>query len=322
VGVRWGLLSTARINAKLIAGAAASERSEIAAVASRDKARAEAFAAEHGIPRAHGSYEELLADPGVDAVYVPLPNALHVEWSIAALQAGKHVLCEKPMSRHPDQIDAAFDAAHAAGRVLSEAFMWRHHPQARALAALVADGAVGELAVVRAAFSFPLTDPADVRLAPELDGGALMDVGCYCVSGARLVAGEPLRVFGEQVIGGGGVDVRFAGTLHFPGDVVAQFDCGFTLPGRDELEIIGSEGSLFLDDPWHGRSPGIEVRRNGAAELIAAEPGNPYGHELDHMAAAILDGAAPRLGRADALGQARTIEALYRSADTGAPVAL
>lgn len=320
--MRWGLLSTARINTKLIAGAAASTRSEIVAVASRDQARADACARAHGIPRAHGSYEALLADPEVDAVYVSLPNSMHVEWSIAALQAGKHVLCEKPMSRRPDQVEAAFDAADAAGRVLSEAFMWRHHPQARALARLVSEGAVGPVAHVRAVFSFPLTDPADVRLAPELDGGALMDVGCYCVSGARLAAGEPLRVFGEQVIGGRGVDVRFAGTLHFPGDVVAQFDCGFTLPGRDELEIIGSDGSLFLDDPWHGRCPGIEVRRAGATELVAANAGNPYCHELDDLAAAILDGAAPRLGRADALSQARTIEALYRSADAGVPVVL
>lgn len=321
--MRWGLLSTARINAKLIAGAAASARSEIVAVASRDQARADDYARAQGIPRAHGSYEALLADPEVDAVYVSLPNSMHVEWSIAALQAGKHVLCEKPMSRRPDQVEAAFDAADAAGRVLSEAFMWRHHPQARALASLVSEGAVGPVALVRAVFSFPLSDPSDVRVLRGLDGGGLMDVGCYCVSAARLVAGEPARAFGVQALGGDGVDLRFAGTLEFPGGAVAQLDCSLALPARASLEVIGAEGTLRLADPWHGLTPGIErLRAGGGVETIATEPANPYAYELDDLAAAILDGAAPRLGRADALGQARTIEALYRSADAGVPVVL
>src|SRR5262245_39393342 len=213
--IRWGILSTARIAEKVIGGARVASDAEIVAVGSRDLARAQAFAAEHGIPDVYGSYEELLASD-VDAVYVSLPNSMHVEWSIRALEAGKHVLCEKPMAREVEPVERAFDAASDAGRVLAEAFMWRHHPQAKRLVELLPR--VGELRVVRAQFSFALDslDPAsNIRLSGELEGGAVMDVGCYCVSAARLVAGEPVEVTGQQVMGE--VDLRFAGTLSFPG---------------------------------------------------------------------------------------------------------
>jgi D-xylose 1-dehydrogenase (NADP+, D-xylono-1,5-lactone-forming) len=291
------------------------------AIGSRDRARAEAQAAELGIERALGSYEEVLADPDVDAVYIPLPNSLHVEWSIRALEAGKHVLCEKPLSRHPEDVDRAFDAAERAGRVLAEGFMWRHHPQAARLVDVLPR--IGELRMVRAAFSFPLADPDDVRLSGELDGGALMDVGCYCVSGSRLVAGEPLEVSATQVEGGKGVDVRLAATLRFPGDVLGHFDCALDLATRDELEVVGSEGSLFLDDPWHSRAPVIEVRGpDGAVERVQAESEDPYACELRDLAAAMAGERRPLLGRDDALGQARTIAALYESAASGRAVAL
>jgi D-xylose 1-dehydrogenase (NADP+, D-xylono-1,5-lactone-forming) len=291
------------------------------AIGSRDRARAEAQAAELGIERALGSYEEVLADPDVDAVYVPLPNSLHVEWSIRALEAGKHVLCEKPLSRHPEEVERAFDAAERAGRVLAEGFMWRHHPQARRLVDLMPR--VGELRLVRAAFSFPLADPGDVRLSRELEGGALMDVGCYCVSGSRLVAGEPLEVAGAQVEGGDGVDARFTATLRFPHDVLAHFDCALDLAARDELEVVGSEGSLFLDDPWHSREPVIEVRGpEGSVERVEAQSEDPYACELRDLAAAVAGERPPLLGREDALGQARTIAALYDSAASGRAVAL
>ena len=291
------------------------------AVASRDQARAEEYAREHGIPRAHGSYEELLADPELDAIYISLPNSLHVEWSIKALEAGKHVLCEKPLSRRPDDVERAFDTAERTGLLLTEAFMYRHNPQTARLTELVDSGAIGELCVVRAAFTFPLSDPANVRLAADLDGGALMDVGCYCVSGSRLLAGEPERVFGVATIASG-VDVQLAGTMSFPGDVVAQFDCGFTLPGRDELEAVGTEGSIFLDDPWHARKPVLELRREDGVEEIALEPVDSYRLELENLADAIEGRGELLLGREDALGQARTIAALYSSAETGEAVAL
>jgi predicted dehydrogenase len=322
VSTNWGVISTANINRLVLAGARESDRVDVAAVASRDQARAEAYARENGIERAHGSYEALLADPDVDAVYISLPNSLHVEWSVRALEAGKHVLCEKPLDRRPEEVERAFDAADRAGRLLAEAFMYRHNPQTAKVRELVARGAIGALRLVRAAFSFSLDEPGNVRLAADLDGGALMDVGCYCVSGSRLLAGEPETVFGRQVTGPSGVDVLFAATMSFPGDVVAQLDCGFVLPDRDELELIGDEGSLVLDDPWHARRPLIELRRDDGVEEIALEPVDSYRLELENLSDAIEGRAEPLLGRADALGQARAIEALYASAASGEPVSL
>jgi xylose dehydrogenase (NAD/NADP) len=321
VGVAWGVLSTARINRLVLPGARASDRVDVIAVASRSAQAAEEYAREQGIERAYGSYQALLQDPDVEAVYIPLPNSLHVEWSMRALEAGKHVLCEKPLGRRSAEVEAVFDAADRAGRLLMEAFMYRHNPQTARLVELVREGAIGELRLIRAAFSFSVAEPSNVRLARELDGGALMDVGCYCVSGARLLGGEPERVYGEQVLRSGGVDVRFSGTLRFPGDVVAQFDSALVLPERDELEAIGDEGSLFLDDPWHCRRPVIELRGDGGVEQIEIEPANSYTLELENFSDAIRGEAGPLLGREDALGQARTIEALYRSAEEERPVA-
>jgi predicted dehydrogenase len=320
--VRWGFLSTARINRRLLDAAEKTDRAEIVAVASRDRDRAEAYASEHGIERAHGRYESLLEDPDVEAVYISLPNSLHVEWSVRALAAGKHVLCEKPLTRHPEETDEAFDAAERAGRVLMEAFMWRHSPQTAKLMQLVQGGVIGELQLVRATFSFPVEGRRNIRLDPGLDGGALMDVGTYCVSAARLLGGEPERVYGEQVTGESGVDVLFSGTMRFPDGVAAHFDCGFVLPARDELEVVGSEGSLFLDDPWHARRPVIELRRESGVEEIALEPADSYRLELENLSDAIHGEAEPLLGRDDAVGQARTIDALYRSAASGSPVTL
>ena len=315
MGLRWGLLSTANITGLLLG----SGHGEFVAVASRSAERAEAFARERGLPRWHGSYEALLADPEVDAVYVPLPNSMHVEWSIRALEAGKHVLCEKPMSRHPDDVARAFDVAEREGRVLMEAFMWRHHPQLERARELVAAGEIGRLCMIRAAFSFAGKPPEDVRMQRALEGGGLMDVGCYCISGCRALTGaEPERVYGEQVLGGDGVDVAFAGTLRFPAEVLGVFDCGMSYVARDELEAIGDEGSLFLDDPWHGREAVIEVRRpDGTVERVEIARANSYALELENFEAAVRGDAAPLLDRADAIAQARAIEALYRSAEAG-----
>jgi len=317
--MRWGLLSTANINRKLLAGAEGTSEATVTAVASRDGSRAEAFAREHGIETAHSSYEALLEDPEVDAVYIPLPNSLHVPWTVRALEAGNHVLCEKPLTRRPAEAEEAFAAAEQAGRVLEEAFMWRHLPQTHRLRELLDEGAIGRLRMVKASFSFPLTDVSDIRMQAGLDGGSLMDVGCYCVSATRLVAGaEPERVSGEQAIGGDGVDVAFAATLRFPDDVIGAFHCGFAVGRRHHLEAIGEEGSLFLADPFHGVSPGIELRREDGTETIEIGAGNPYTHELIDFARAVRGEAPPLLGKADALAQARVIEALYGSAATAA----
>ena len=320
--VSWGFISTANINDKLLAGAAESDRVDVIAVASRDAARAEANARERGIERAYGSYEELLADPDVEAVYISLPNSLHIEWSIRALEAGKHVLCEKPMSRRAEDVERAFDVAEQSGRLLMEAFMYRHNPQTARLKELVDGGAIGRLRLVRAAFSFPLTDAENVRLNPSLDGGGLMDVGCYCASGSRLLGGEPEQVYGEQVLGESGVDELFTGTMRFPGNVLAQFDSGLVLPERDELEAIGEEGSLFLDDPWHCQRPVIELRTASGVEEISVEPADSYRLQLENLSDAIRGEAEPVLGRQDAVGQARAIEALYRSAAEDRPLSI
>ncbi len=320
--MRWGILSTADINRKLLAGAAESDDVEVVAVGSRDLARAEEFARTWGIGRAYGTYGELLADPDVEAVYIPLPNTMHSEWSIRSLEAGKHVLCEKPFSRHIADVERAFDVADATGNHLSEAFMYRHHPQTTRLAELVASGAIGELRVIRSVFSYSLYDAENIRLRPDVEGGALMDVGCYCVSGARLLGGEPESVVGSAHIGASGTDWVFTGLMRFPNDVVSLFDCGTSLPERDELEAIGTEGSLFLDDPWHCVKPVIELRRDGTTERIEVEATNPYRLELEDMNAAVRGERLPLLGRADALAQVRTIDALFRSQEGAGVVAL
>ena len=312
--VRWGLLSTARINHAILTGARQSERTEVVAVASRDQSRANAYASERGLERAYGSYEALLEDDEIDVVYNSLPNSLHVEWTIRALDAGKHVLCEKPLDRRVEAVERAFDAAERNGRLLMEAFMYRHHPQTKKAAELVRDGAVGEVRQLRSLFSFMLTDESDVRMLPELDGGALMDLGCYCISMQRLLAGEPELVFGRQRLGGGGVDVGFAGVLQFPGDVFGEFHCGFDLPQGAGLEAIGSEGKLVVADPVRCRDPHVEL--NG--ERIDVEDVDRYFLQVENFSAAVRGDAEPLLGRADAVGQVRTIEALYRSAATGA----
>ena len=244
--VRWGLLGTGNINVKLLAGARLSDHVEVVAVGSRTPERGKAFAAEHDIPRVHGSYEALLADPEVDALYINLPNGMHHEWTMRSIAAGKHILCEKPYSRHPAEVSEAFDAAATAGVVLQEAFMWRHSPQTLRLLELLPE--IGQLVNIRATFSFAIANQSDIRLSKELKGGSLMDVGCYCVSGSRLLAGaEPDRVYAEQVLGPSGVDIGFSGLLHFPGGVTSEIVSGFRMEHQG-LEAIGTLGSIQVPD--------------------------------------------------------------------------
>jgi len=320
--VKWAIMSTANINRKVIPAAHASSKVELVAVASRDQMRADRYAKTWEIQRAYGSYDALLADPEVEAVYISLPNSLHCEWAIKALEAGKHVLCEKPLSRRASEVEAAFDAADRTGRLLSEAFMYRHNPQTKRAKQLVDEGAIGELRLIRAVFSYPLYDEDNIRLRTDLDGGALMDVGCYAVSGSRLFGGEPERVYGEAWLGPSGTDWVFAGMLRFPGNVVALIDCGTAMTERDELEAIGSEGSLFLDDPWHCKAPGIELRRAGRVERIELDLLDSYQLELENLSDAIRGDGELLLGRDDAVAQARVLEALNDSAIHGAPVSL
>jgi D-xylose 1-dehydrogenase (NADP+, D-xylono-1,5-lactone-forming) len=321
MSVKWGLLSTALINEAILAGAAETSDVDVIAVASRDEERARSYADEHGLERSYGSYEGLLADPDVEAVYVSLPNSLHVEWTLKALESGKHVLVEKPFSKHPDQVEEAFNRADAAGLVLSEGFMWRHHPQTRRLVELIDEGVAGRIRVVRTTFAFDLATErgtGDTRFDPALDGGALMDVGCYCISGLRLVAGEPVRARGEQVVGPSGVDVVFTGALAFADGILGHFDCGFVVPRRAGLEVVGEEATIVVPDPFTPRTLGIDVLRPGSEpERIPIEQANSYRLELENVNAAIRGEAPLLLGREDALGQARTIDQLYRSAGAG-----
>ena len=314
--IRWGLLGTGRINLKLLRGASGTDTAEVVAVGSREAETGRAFAAKNGIARVHGSYEALLADPDVDAIYIPLPNSMHHPWTLKAVEAGKHVLCEKPYTRHPAQIDEAWDAAQAAGVVLMEAYMWRHTPQAARLKELA--GQIGELVHVRSTFSHRLDDDSDIRVNADLEGGSLMDVGCYCISGSRLIAGEePVSVYGEQVTAPNGVDRRFTGVLRFPSGLVASFHSGFD-SFSESLEVTGRRGTVSVPDPWHSLRGVLYL--DGEEQTVEAR--NPYQCELEDMAAAIRGEKDPLLGRDDAMGQARVIEALYRSAAAGEPIDL
>jgi xylose dehydrogenase (NAD/NADP) len=318
--LRLGLLSTARINRRILPAARESDLVDVVAVASRDGGRGTAYAEEHGIERAHEGYEALLADPEVDAVYIPLPNSLHVEWTRRALEAGKHVLCEKPLTDEPDDAAALFDLAEREGLVLAEGFMYRHNPQTRRVEELVSGGAIGRLQLVRTSFSFPVEGAENIRLDPALDGGSLLDLGTYCVSGARMLAGEPESVLGRQVIGPTGVDDLFTASLVFPEGVHAVFDCGLRMPNRATLEAVGTDGSLFVDDPWLCRRPGIELRRREGLERIPVDAADSYRLELDDLARTVAGETNPLLGREDAVAQARALSALRRSAVQSLPL--
>jgi predicted dehydrogenase len=315
VTVRFGLLTTANINRALLATRHDGAPYEFVAVGSRELARGEEYARANDIPRAHGSYDELLADDGVDAVYIALPNKLHHEWTMRALAAGKHVLCEKPFTREPAEVERTWAEAERRGLVVMEAFMWRHNPQATTFAELLPR--IGELQSVHATFSFRLAREPNVRLEKEVGGGSLLDVGCYCVSGLRLVAGrEPERVHGEASYGRGGVDEGFAGVLRF-GEALGTFHCGFRSESRS-LTAVGSQGTLTTFDPWLSSNP--VVRLNDEEHDV--ERVSSYKLELENFCAAVRGEAQPLLGKDESLGQARALDALLRSAETSEPVGL
>ncbi len=316
--LRWGVLSTALINTKMLRGAALTPTVEVAAVASRDLARAQAYAAVWGIECAYGSYDDLLADPDIEAVYIPLPNSLHHHWTMRALQAGKHVLCEKPYSPRPSDVEEAYDEAAVRGLILSEAFMHRYNPQTLTLARLVRDGAIGDIRTISAAFSWPTDAPGDVRLDPALDGGCLLDVGVYCISAARLLAGEPTAVSALQVLSPTGVDLRFVGLMEHPDGVLTHFDCGFHLPDRSWLEVVGTVATIEVTDPWHCVTPRILVTpQHGSPYDVVVPIENSYQLELEEFGRAVRGEPNQLLGLKDALGQSTTIAALLRSARSG-----
>jgi predicted dehydrogenase len=322
--LNWGLLSTARINRALIPPLRASRRNHLLAVASRDQESAERYAREWKIPRAHGSYEALLADPEIDVVYVSLPNRFHAEWTIKALRAGKHVLCEKPLALRVAEVEAVQVAAHRHGRIAAEAFMYRHHPQTLKVQELVKSGALGDVRLVRGSFSFMLSREGDVRLDPALGGGSIWDIGCYPISYARTVIGSnPLEVFGWQVTGPTGIDETFVGQMRFEEGVFAQFDSSFVLPFHTFMEIVGTQATLNIPRPFKPETAEkVYLTRGDKTETIKVKGQELYIGEVEDMADAILLGGEPRVSLADSRSNVAVILALLESARSGKPVPL
>ena len=322
--LNWGLLSTAKINRALIKPLNASKRTRLLAVASRSISSAEACAREWNIPRAHGSYEALLADPEIDVIYNSLPNHLHAEWTIKALRAGKHVLCEKPFALTLAEVDAMSQAAHETGKVLAEAFMYLHHAQTLKIKEIVDSGVLGKLQLIKGAFTFTLTREGNYRWMEEMGGGSIWDVGCYPISFARMIVGaEPVEVFGWQLTGPGGSDESFFGQMRFKDEVHMQFDCGFKSPSRAFIEIIGTDATLNIPDPFKpGRKNEIYLNHNNEMQTIKIKGDELYSGEVEDICDAILKNQPSLISLADSRGNIAVMLALLKSAKSGKPVSL
>jgi xylose dehydrogenase (NAD/NADP) len=315
--LRLGILGAARIAlGGIIPAAAMTDAVEVAAVATRggEKSRTVREAAPEA--RLFEDYASLLEEESIEAVYIPLPNSMHVEWTLRSLAAGKHVLCEKPFSLDAGGAERAVEAARGAGLALMEGFMFRLHPQTRRLRELLSEGAVGEVRQAVAQFGHRLDDPEDVRGVGSLGGGSLGDVGCYCVSALRLVFGaEPRRASAFARFDEEGADRELAGVL--------EFDAGFGVVSssissarRERLEVAGTEGTVYLDAPFRADKAGgrMEVTSGGETSTETFESADPYRAELEEFAAAIREGRDPLVGPAEILGNARAIHALLSSA--------
>ena len=320
--VRWGVISTANIGRVAVNPAIqASSNGTLVAVASRDGSVARRFAEAHGIPGSYGAYEALLEDPEIDAVYIPLPNSLHLEWTLKAVEAGKHVLCEKPLALDAEQCRDMAAAADENGVKLMEAFMYRFHPRTARVIELIREGAVGQLRTVRSAFSFRLTNPDNIRLDPELGGGSLMDVGCYCVNVTRTLMGtEPVEVQAAANWASTGVDSEMAAILRFDDGAMGHFDCALTTQRREFYQASGTEGTLAVEAaflPGKGQVAIAEDRgREGAVEHPV--PGaDEYQLMVEHFAGCVLSGDAVRYDALEAARNMAVIEALYESARGG-----
>jgi len=327
--VRWGILSTARIAAeRLIPAFHESEIAELVAVASRDYERGRQFASKHRIPQAYGSYDELLADSSIDAVYIPLPNHLHREWSIRAMDAGKHVLCEKPLSTSAADGRSMFEASKRNSVLLMEGFMYRFHRQTQRVRELLAKGIIGQPRFIRVAHSFPLIlqdRDDDFRWNKETGGGSLADVGVYCVDTIRhFFSADPVKVFAQSAYHPDhSAEAETRAILMFPDNRVAVFDSSFLLTGRREYEVVGDKGRITAFNTYNpGRGVGvtiaIEAMGEKEVEKIAAE--NEYRLEVDHLSTCILRNERPIITREDSIGNLRVLDALRESARVGAPV--
>jgi predicted dehydrogenase len=329
--LRWGLLSTANINEALIAPIRQAARSELVGVASRSLDKAQAYAQEKGIPKAYGSYEDLLADPRIDVIYNPLPNTLHCEWTVKAAEAGKHVLCEKPITPTLAELDQVEAATQANKVAVFEAFMYLHHPQTLQVKEMIQAGKLGDLQLINSWFAYylPPEDSQNIRLDPNLAGGSLWDVGVYPNSLAIVLvgAGAPVEVWASQIIGETGVDVSLMGQMEFANGVIAQISCGFRTPFREGVHIIGDKGIIQIIEPW---KPGVYGKesylifqgRDDTKETLVVPATNPYSAEVAAMEACILDGAEPIVPLSLSRDFLRSVLALYESAATGRVVKL
>ena len=317
--LNWGLLSTARINRALIKPLRASKRTRLLGAASRSQTTADAYAREWDIPRAYGSYEAMLADPEIDVVYISLPNHLHAEWTIKALHAGKHVLCEKPLALNTKEVDAIITAAKETGKVVAEAFMYRHHAQTLKVKELVDNGAIGQLQLIKGAFTFMLKREGDIRMVKEFGGGSIWDVGCYPISYARTIVGaEPTELFGWQVSGPDGSDESFYGQMRFGNGVHMQFDSGFKTPSRSYIEIVGTDGTIQIPDPFKpGLKNEIYLTKDDTRETLKIKAQELYLGEVEDMCDAISVGQPTRISLADSRANVAVILALLASAETG-----
>ena len=317
--LRFGVLSTANIGRHQVNPAIqASRNAELLAVASRDLERAREFAAKSSIPRYYDSYQRLLDDPDIEAVYIPLPNSMHREWTIRAAEKGKHILCEKPLATSAADCRDMQAAADANRVTLMEAFMYRFHPRTERLFALVRGGTVGELKVVRSAFTFRLLRPDNIRFFPELGGGSLFDLGCYCVDASRrLVGSEPVEAQAFAGWNERGIDTQLTGVLRFDNGVMAHFDCSFLLERREFVEAAGTDATLISADTFVNSVDDVEiVERRGRAPLVRHAVGgdNHYRLMVEHFADVVQGRASLRYGISEAVGNLAAIEALYRSA--------
>ena len=322
--LRWGLLSTARINKALIPPLRLSKRNSLMAVASRSLAKADAYAREQKIKHAYGSYEALLADPEIDVIYNPLPNQLHAEWSIKVVEAGKHVLCEKPLALSLAEVDAMAAAADKSGKIIAEAFAYRAHPHMDKIKEIVNSGKLGKIKMVHGSFTFVMTNKDDIRWDPTMGGGALWDIGCYPLSFARSVLGtEPLEVFGWQFTSPSGIDEVFVGQLRFPGEIYFQMDCSFKIPYHVFMEIVGDEGTLNIPQPFNTAArKNLYLTREGKTSTMVVKGPDPYLAEVENFADAVLLGKPPATSLSDSRHNTAAILALLESSKTGKPITL
>jgi xylose dehydrogenase (NAD/NADP) len=312
------MISTAAIGAELVPAFRRAAANELIAVASRDPERAKSYAQQHGIPRSYAGYESLLEDEELDAVYIALPNALHGEWILASLEAGKHVLCEKPLTPTSAEAAELFDLASSHQLVLAEAFMYRHHPKTLRVREMLREGLIGELQTIRCSFSFRVVEPkSDIRYSAELAGGALRDVGCYCVSYSTFAAdAEPEYVHGYAPDTQADVDERFYATLAFSAGAVAQFDCGLNIPLNLGATLVGSDGIIHVPMPWYAHLDPLSVylRKGDDVKEIPTPGENAYLLEIEDFAATIRGEREQLIAPAETVRNLRVIERLRKSA--------